>query len=161
VLEGSRAFACGYVYANLLGNEAGRVIYDGGTVIACGGEYVAEGRRFSFRDHIVTAATIDLGRPRLARACHVSPRPPPGEAAELTVVSTFSPAWRGPRTTPSSEGDHRADLKEEEFTRAMALGLFDYLRKSRSGGFVVSLSGGADSAAVSVLVKLMVDLATG
>ncbi|MEC5128496.1 nitrilase-related carbon-nitrogen hydrolase, partial [Verrucomicrobiales bacterium BCK34] len=46
VLEGSRAFSCGYVYANLLGNEAGRVIYDGGTVIACGGEYVAEGRRF-------------------------------------------------------------------------------------------------------------------
>lgn len=161
VLEGSRAFACGYVYANLLGNEAGRVIYDGGTVIACGGEYVAEGRRFSFRDHIVTAATIDLGRTRLARACQVSHRPLLGEAAELTVVSTFSPAWRGPRTTPSSEGDHRADLKEEEFTRAMALGLFDYLRKSRSGGFVVSLSGGADSAAVSVLVKLMVDLATG
>ncbi len=36
VLEGSRAFACAYVYANLLGNEAGRIIYDGGTVIACG-----------------------------------------------------------------------------------------------------------------------------
>lgn len=160
VLEGSRAFACGYVYANLLGNEAGRVIYDGGTVIACGGEYVAEGRRFSFRDHIVTAATIDLNRTRLARASQVSHRPLMGEAAELTVVSTFSPAWRGPRTTPSSEGNHAADLKEEEFTRVMALGLFDYLRKSRSDGFVVSLSGGADSAAVSVLVRLMVDLAT-
>jgi NAD+ synthase (glutamine-hydrolysing) len=159
VLEGSRAFACGYVYANLLGNEAGRVIYDGGTVIACGGEYVAEGRRFSFQDHVVTAATIDLNRTRLHRARQVSHRPLMGEAAELTVKSAFSPEWRGPYATAFSEADHAADLKEEEFARVMALGLFDYLRKSYSGGFVVSLSGGADSAAVSVLVKLMVDLA--
>ncbi len=47
-------------------------------------------------------------------------------------------------------------LKEEEFTRAVALGLFDYLRKSRSHGFVVSLSGGADSAAVACLSALLV-----
>jgi len=159
VLEGSRAFACGYVYANLLGNEAGRIIYDGGTVIACGGEYVAEGKRFSFQDHVVTAATIDLNRTRLQRARQVSHRPLVGEADELTVRRGFLPEWRGPYTTPLSEASDAPDRKEEEFTRAMALGLFDYLRKSYSGGFVVSLSGGADSAAVSVLVKLMVDLA--
>ncbi|MEQ1839291.1 MAG: NAD(+) synthase [Verrucomicrobiales bacterium] len=159
VLEGSRAFACGYVYANLLGNEAGRIIYDGGTVIACGGDYVAEGRRFSFQDHVVTAATIDLNRTRLHRARQVSHRPLMGEPAELTVKSAFTPGWRGPFTTEFSQASHAADLKEEEFARVMALGLFDYLRKSYSGGFVVSLSGGADSAAVSVLVKLMVDLA--
>lgn len=158
VLEGSRAFACGYVYANLLGNEAGRIIYDGGTVIACGGEYVAEGKRFSFRDHVVTAATIDLNRTRLQRARQVSHRPLVGEPETLTVRSDFLPAWQGPYTTPLSEASDSPDRKEEEFTRAMALGLFDYLRKSYSGGFVVSLSGGADSAAVSVLVKLMVDL---
>ena len=44
--------------------------------------------------------------------------------------------------------------KEEEFTRAVALGLFDYLRKTRAHGFVVSLSGGADSAAVATLCSL-------
>src|SRR5690242_21341682 len=48
--------------------------------------------------------------------------------------------------------------KEEEFARAEALALFDYLRKSRSGGFVVSLSGGADSSAVAALVGLAVRL---
>ncbi|HWC90618.1 MAG TPA: NAD(+) synthase [Pirellulales bacterium] len=40
----------------------------------------------------------------------------------------------------------------------MSLSLYDYLRKSRSRGFVVSLSGGADSAAVSCLVALAVRL---
>ena len=51
------------------------------------------------------------------------------------------------------------DLKEEEFTRAIALGLFDYMRKSRSRGFVVSLSGGADSAAVATLSSLALQMA--
>ena len=45
--------------------------------------------------------------------------------------------------------------KEEEFARAVALALFDYLRKSRSQGFVVSLSGGADSSTVAVIVHLL------
>src|SRR5262249_41411409 len=36
------------------------------------------------------------------------------------------------------------------------LALFDYMRKSASRGFVVSLSGGADSSAVVALVALMV-----
>jgi NAD+ synthase (glutamine-hydrolysing) len=43
-----------------------------------------------------------------------------------------------------------------DFTKACALGLFDYLKKSGSFRFVLSLSGGADSAAVAVLVKAMV-----
>src|SRR5690606_20075676 len=47
-------------------------------------------------------------------------------------------------------------LKEEEFARAVMLALFDYLRKSRSGGFVVSLSGGADSSTVALLCALLV-----
>lgn len=159
VLEGSRAFACGYVYANLLGNEAGRIIYDGGTVIACGGEYVAEGRRFSFEDHVLTAATVDLNLTRLHQARQVSHRPIIGEDGGLTLEVDFTPEWRGPVQTERSEASISPDLKEEEFTRVIALGLFDYLRKSYSGGFVVSLSGGADSAATAVLVKLMVDLA--
>jgi NAD+ synthase (glutamine-hydrolysing) len=41
----------------------------------------------------------------------------------------------------------------------VALGLFDYQRKSRSRGFVVSASGGADSSAVACLVAIAVRLA--
>ena len=43
VLEGSRAFGVSYIYANLLGNEAGRIIYDGETMIASGGRFLAVG----------------------------------------------------------------------------------------------------------------------
>ena len=159
VLEGSRAFACGYVYANLLGNEAGRIIYDGGTVIACSGDYLAEGKRFLFRDHVLTAATIDLNLTRMHQARQVSHRPIVGEADDLSVSVDFSPPWKGAVKNENTESALGKETKEEEFSRVIALGLFDYLRKSYSGGFVVSLSGGADSAACAVLVKLMTDLA--
>jgi NAD+ synthase (glutamine-hydrolysing) len=46
--------------------------------------------------------------------------------------------------------------REEEFTRALCLSLFDYMRRSRSHGFVISLSGGADSTACACLVALMI-----
>ena len=45
-----------------------------------------------------------------------------------------------------------------ELNQAMSLGLFDYLRKARSRGFVLSLSGGADSCFCAVGVAEMVRL---
>src|SRR5205814_7716970 len=65
VLEGSRAFGVSYVYSNLLGNEAGRAIYDGGAMIASGGSLVALGPRFSYRDVQVSSAAFDFVAPRM------------------------------------------------------------------------------------------------
>ncbi len=42
----------------------------------------------------------------------------------------------------------------EEFSQAVPLGMLDYLKKSGAKGFALSLSGGADSAALAVLVSL-------
>src|SRR5690606_14311726 len=44
----------------------------------------------------------------------------------------------------------------EELARAVSLALFDYARKSRARGFVVSLSGGADSSICAIVVAEMV-----
>ncbi len=68
VLEGSRAFGVHYVYANLVGNEAGRAIYDGGALIASAGKMVATGPRFSFANSGVTSALVDIDAARLSRA---------------------------------------------------------------------------------------------
>ncbi len=70
VLEGSRAFNVSYVYANLLGNEAGRAIYDGDAMIASAGQMLATGPRFSFADYQLTTAVIDVEQSRMQRAAH-------------------------------------------------------------------------------------------
>jgi NAD+ synthase (glutamine-hydrolysing) len=44
---------------------------------------------------------------------------------------------------------------EAEYEQAATLGLYDYMRKSRSKGFCLSLSGGADSACCAILVHRM------
>ena len=59
VLEGSRAFGASYIYANLVGNEAGRAIFDGGALIASGGRLLATGPRLGFSDR---GLTIEIGR---------------------------------------------------------------------------------------------------
>jgi len=160
VLEGSRLCGAAYLYANLLGCEAGRIIYDGDTIIASHGEVVAQGPRFSFEECRVTTAVVDIERSRLLRRRRVGSAPYVGAQGRLVKVPGFSLRSVQPHEPKLPTGWEQSKvLKHEEFTRAVSLALFDYLRKSRSHGFVVSLSGGVDSSAVSCLVALMVQAA--
>lgn len=122
VIEGSQHFRCVYVFANLLGNEAGRMIYDGDIIIGQLGRLLAVNKRLSFARFNVLATEIDIADPSASRV----------------VVN-----------------EDNKD-RHEELTQAVALGLFDYLRKSRARGFVLSLSGGADSASCAIMVAEMV-----
>lgn len=126
VIDGSQAFDCAYLFVNLLGNEAGRMIYDGDIVAGQAGKLLAVGRRLMFGDFHVMPVEIDFAVPS--------------------------------NTAPASFDD---DLKgNDELTQAVSLALFDYMRKSRARGFVVSLSGGADSGICAVLVAEMVKRAS-
>ncbi len=162
VIEGSRAFGVSYVYSNLLGNEAGRAIYDGQTLIASAGQLLVEGPRFSYADQLVTTAEIDLDLTRLAQSRTTSHRIQLPDANHPAIMQVkFVWPERGILTAQKAvaeEWETAGVLKEEEFTRAVGLALFDYLRKSRTSGFTVSLSGGADSAAVVCLIHMMVRL---
>ncbi|MEM9480386.1 MAG: NAD(+) synthase [Verrucomicrobiota bacterium] len=163
VIEGSRSFHATYLYANLLGNEAGRAIYDGDTLIATDGKVLARGARFSFNEVQLISAIVDLDITRMKQSRSASYEPDLSDEAEDAVTEV---PFDWPDVDHASVDDAKLPdwefsehLKEEEFTRAVALGLFDYCRKSRSKGFVVSLSGGADSAACAVLVEVMRQLA--
>jgi NAD+ synthase (glutamine-hydrolysing) len=183
VLEGSRAFCVSYAYANLLGNEAGRSIYDGGTLIASGGRMLARGPRFSFADWVLATAVVDVAATRRARSAFFAETDPPltaagdnalvaaafrwpGVPADSEVVTcqsgTLAPAKSATNQSRSVPGhpawESGPHQKEEEFARAVPLALFDYLRKSGARGCVVSLSGGADSSAVALMVHLAAEL---
>ena len=162
VLEASRAFGVSYVYSNLLGCESGRAIYDGEALIASGGRMIATGRRLSFQDVLVTAAQIDLTQTRMDHARSASFQPAIEDHPAGCVRGTFVFPEQPLQQSAGESGaawEASAQIKSEEFARAVALGLFDYLRKTKAQGYVVSLSGGADSSAVTCLVGLMVELA--
>jgi len=161
VLEGSRAFGVTYVYSNLLGNEAGRAIYDGDAWIATAGNVVAQASRFSYSDFELIGTNVDIELQRTRHSVLSSFSPEVSAAADECVAQDFAFPEVSLETRPPSTDAWEASpwLREEEFARAISLALFDYLRKSRARGFVVSLSGGADSAAVACLVGLMATFA--
>lgn len=154
--EGARSCGCAYLYANLLGNESGRVIFDGGPLISNQGELVANGERFSFKDHTLVSALIDIEVNRSKVTSTASRVVDVGDPIGL-VQSDWQPEFL--LTAPSQHIQGTTWSKEEEFAHVVGLALFDYLRKSYSQGFVVSLSGGADSSAVSCLVTIGLRLA--
>lgn len=85
------------------------------------------------------------------------------ERVDLTTLkSEVCVDWGGEEFCELEEGlegwELDADAAFEEFARATALGLFDYMRKSRSRGFALSLSGGADSATIAALIRIGVKL---
>ncbi|MFN9718137.1 MAG: NAD(+) synthase [Planctomycetota bacterium] len=156
VLEGSRAFGVSYIYANLVGNEAGRSIYDGGALIASGGDLVAAGPRFGFQDADITVADVDVELTRNRRASIHSMASDVGKSIWDRMISIRG-QFEAPKTRITSPMLTQPESRLDEFTQAVSLGLFDYMRKSRSNGFVISMSGGADSSACAVLVRCLVD----
>ncbi len=126
VVDGSRLFECAYLFVNALGNEAGRMIYDGDIVFGQHGKILKCNERLSLKPFNLLTCDIDFKNPANS------------ESAPIT--------------------DGRE--KNEELARATSLALFDYLRKSKAKGFVISLSGGADSSMCAVLVAEMVKRAS-
>lgn len=148
-----------YIYCNLLGNEAGRAIYDGDAFICGPGiqgpRVFSHTRRFSFAPRQLACAQISWkGNSHLGSDIAESSRLIRKEFHYPVV-----PAQIADESLPQDmdEGDLS---KDHVLGRVIGLGLFDYLRKSRSRGFVVSLSGGADSSATCLLVWLMLRLST-
>ncbi|WP_139924357.1 NAD(+) synthase [Hymenobacter sp. DG01] len=127
VLNASRNFNCTYLYANLLGNEAGRIIYDGEILVARNGHLLMRNQLMSFKEVDMECVDVDFTTEQV-RADEIQPLPTPDEYRELN--------------------------------QALSLGLFDYMRKARSRGFVLSLSGGADSVMCAVAVAELVRLGT-
>lgn len=118
VSKSSSKFQVPYFYINLLGNEAGRMIYDGEILLAINGEVKEKNKLLSYQP--INQVYFNLEKKA---------------------------------STPALSLSHD---KFNEFTQACSLGLYDYLRKAKAKGFVLSLSGGADSSACAVLVSEMI-----
>ena len=150
VREGSRAYGAVYAYTNLLGCEAGRAVYDGDAMVASNGELVMIGERLSFAPFKVYTATVDLQINRAQRLISSQPLLP-GLAEGIAPVDfvwateCYHQALAQPCLLPA-EDEHA------EASRAVALGLWDWQRKTWTGGYALSLSGGADSALCGALV---------
>ncbi|EOQ96387.1 NAD+ synthetase [Leptospira wolbachii serovar Codice str. CDC] len=158
------------VFTNLTGNESGRIIFEGGAIFASLGNLVKEGPRLAFSPFQITTYSFDPMEIRAAKARSFrdpKPKIPTNEISKIQLDSIANEK----ESYVFSVLDKRIEIEKEEssnslhlstfeeFTKAVSLGLFDYLRKSKTKGFTLSLSGGADSATCALLVTAMKEIA--
>jgi NAD+ synthase (glutamine-hydrolysing) len=153
VSESSYRYRCAYLYANLLGNEAGKLLYDGESLIAYQGQIIAATKPFSLAEYELAIADIDLDPLSTTRLRSGFP------AGASPLVSFPHFQWKEPAFSPGANPSVSPLSDEMAVTQAISMGLWDYLYKTRHKGFVVSLSGGLDSAACAVFGYLSIQRA--
>ncbi|KAJ7890630.1 hypothetical protein B0H14DRAFT_2690144 [Mycena olivaceomarginata] len=154
-----------YLYANQQGCDGDRLYYDGCAMIAVNGRIVAQGSQFSLNDVEVVSATIDIEDVRAHRA--KSSRSMQAASAERYHRVEVPFALTSGKFDIVREEDMygllsgakpfevRYHKPEEEIALGPACWLWDYLRRSRTQGYFVPLSGGIDSCATAVIVYSM------
>ena len=161
-----------YLYANQRGCDGDRLYYDGCAMIAVNGQIVAQGAQFSLDDVQVVTATVDLAEVRAHRTSKSRGMQAawmqaghggmlPGGPARVDVPLALStPASQFTladlaKAAPSPAIDVHYATPEEEIEKGPACWLWDYLRRSRTQGFLLPLSGGIDSCATAMIVHSM------
>ncbi len=174
VQHAAENLACVYAYANLLGLDNSRLVFDGGGFVATPEGIVAEGPILSKSYWTLAAGTVNLEDIARARAenstwrQNAANKPGPDEVGVVVVggdATAETPDWRVAdyaAQLPSSFFYPDEDVAEapgseanaylDELLAALELGLRDYFEKV--GGFeriLVALSGGRDSALCLIL----------
>lgn len=154
---------CGgiYLYSNQKGCDGDRLYYDGCACIIVNGRMVAQGSQFSLAEVEVVVATVDLDDVRAYRnqrsaalqlVRQTSTYPAVGAGFEMSPTSKVFDARVRP-TPPLPRVRYHSP--EEEIALGPACWLWDYLRRSKTAGFFLPLSGGIDSCATAVIVHSM------
>ncbi|RHZ47856.1 hypothetical protein Glove_566g13 [Diversispora epigaea] len=148
-----------YLYANQQGCDGDRLYYDGCALITVNGQIVAQGSQFSLKDVEVITATIDIEDVRSHRGQSsremqaVNIRPYLRIEAQIALSSleiSMTPGFR-----PSKPIKEKYHTPEQEIALGPACWLWDYLRRSKTTGYFLPLSGGIDSCASAVIVYSM------
>ncbi|KAI0339491.1 glutamine-dependent NAD(+) synthetase with GAT domain-containing protein [Trametopsis cervina] len=150
-----------YLYANQQGCDGDRLYYDGCAMIAVNGKIIAQGSQFSMNDVEVVSATVDLEDVRSHRA--ISSRSMQAAAADRYHRIEVDFALSGDKFDSVKDLDDlilhdyqpRYHKPEEEIALGPACWMWDYLRRSRTQGYFLPLSGGIDSCATATIAFSM------
>jgi len=163
VRNAAENLACVYAYANLLGCDSSRLVFDGGGFVASPDRLVVEGPALSKATWTLADGIVDLDAVDRARAENSTWRQAVvfGQGTNGTVIvdtsqGSFDPAPLAdyvagmPRSffdaEPQTTGASPEQYLDELFD-ALVLGLRDYFEKVGAfQRFLVALSGGRDSA---------------
>ncbi|KAL0276498.1 UNVERIFIED_CONTAM: hypothetical protein PYX00_004057 [Menopon gallinae] len=146
-----------YLFSNLRGCDGERVYFKGCSCISVNGEIVNLTKEYSLQDVEVITANIDLEdirsyRNSMRSRSHIAASSPPYKRIKVDYSLTSHGDIYIPTHYPIDVVYH---TPEEEIALGPACWLWDYLRRSRQGGFFLPLSGGVDSTSTACIVFSM------
>ncbi|XP_032417359.1 glutamine-dependent NAD(+) synthetase isoform X3 [Xiphophorus hellerii] len=145
-----------YLYANQRGCDGDRLYYDGCAMVAINGGVVARGAQFSLDDVEVITATLDLEDVRSYRGELCQPLMEGQQKPCYRIKVDFSLSSSNDVYLPTHQPiQWMFHTPEEEISLGPACWLWDYLRRSCQGGFLLPLSGGVDSSSTACIVHSM------
>ena len=154
---------CGgvYMYANHRGCDGTRLYFDGCSMISVNGHVTQQASQFSLQDVEVIVGTVDLEEIQSHRQASNSLQQQASSYRKIPVVpvdfSLCDPTLQFSK--PDSPIVPTIPIPQEECVVGPACWLWDYCRRSGQSGFLLPLSGGADSATVASIVYVMCRLA--
>ncbi|TIA90965.1 hypothetical protein E3P99_01305 [Wallemia hederae] len=148
-----------YLYSNQRGCDGDRLYYDGCAMILMNGEIIAQGPQFGLSDVDVVTATVDIEDVR-SRRTSISRNLQAAQSeamprVHLPKVLSYGIGENFLAAEPSAPVPLRIHAPEEEIALGPACWLWDYLRRSRTQGYFLALSGGIDSCASATIVSSM------
>uniref|UniRef100_A0A803LWN3 Glutamine-dependent NAD(+) synthetase n=1 Tax=Chenopodium quinoa TaxID=63459 RepID=A0A803LWN3_CHEQI len=152
-----------YMYSNQQGCDGGRLYYDGCCCVVVNRDLVAQGSQFSLKDVEVVVAHVDLDAIASLRLSSSSfqQQQASKKVAVPFIVAPYKLCQSFHLKEPIScppKTKYREHKPEEEMALGPACWLWDYLRRSEASGFLLPLSGGADSSSVAAIVGCMCQL---
>ncbi|KAL8053347.1 hypothetical protein ABFX02_05G065100 [Erythranthe guttata] len=156
-----------YMYSNHQGCDGGRLYYDGCSCVVVNGDVVAQGSQFSLKDVEMVVAQVDLDAVASLRGSISSFQEQASCKPKVPAVSVPYKLCESLKLQMllSSPLKIQYHSPEEEIAFGPGCWLWDYLRRSGASGFLLPLSGGADSSSVAAIVgcmcQLVVNVANG
>uniref|UniRef100_A0A914BZR9 Glutamine-dependent NAD(+) synthetase n=1 Tax=Acrobeloides nanus TaxID=290746 RepID=A0A914BZR9_9BILA len=162
VLGATRKLGGIYLYSNHRGCDGDRVYYDGMSSIVQNGKLYAQINQFDIEETCVVTSLLDLNdtttfRAKISSSCQESSR------SEMLPTIHFDAELldQSPPSTPLAKPIRTRQRSEvDELCHGPPAWLWNYLRRSKASGFFLPLSGGQDSTAVALMVRLMCEKVT-
>ncbi|KAL7111127.1 hypothetical protein ACP275_05G068500 [Erythranthe tilingii] len=149
-----------YMYSNHQGCDGGRLYYDGCSCVVVNGDVVVQGSQFSLKDVEMVVAQVDLDAVASLRGSISSFQEQASCKPKVPAVSVPYKLCESFKLQMllSSPLKIQYHSPEEEIAFGPGCWLWDYLRRSGASGFLLPLSGGADSSSVAAIVGCMCQL---
>ncbi|XP_073020053.1 glutamine-dependent NAD(+) synthetase [Primulina eburnea] len=149
-----------YLYSNHQGCDGGRLYFDGCSCVVVNGDVVAQGSQFSLKDVELVVAQIDLDAVASLRGSISSFQEQASCKPKVSSVAVPFKLCQSFKLQMSLSSPLKIQYHspEEEIAFGPSCWLWDYLRRSGASGFLLPLSGGADSSSVAAIVGCMCQL---